>query len=191
MTTAVYIRVSTTGQNAASQKREIGKWLTGHGITDVVWFVDKLTGDNLKRPEFEKLQTAVFAGEVKTIVVYKLDRLSRSLRDGINTLTEWLESGVRVVSITQQLDFAGATGKLIASVLFAVAEMEQETRRERQAAGIAAARERGVYGGRKPGTTKGKPERAKELKAKGLTRAEIAASMNTSTRTVTRYLAMG
>jgi len=190
MKTACYIRVSTTGQNQASQRREINRWLKGNGIEDVDVYVDQSTGDNLQRPEFERLQQAIFNGEVKTVVVYKLDRLSRSLADGIATLTDWLKKGVRVVSITQQLDFSGATGKLIASVLFAVAEMEQETRRERQAAGIAAAKERGVYQGGKVGRTKAgkKPTRAIELRDKGLTYAEIAEAMSVSLSTVRRYL---
>lgn len=190
MKVACYIRVSTSGQNVAGQKRELQKWCDGHGMTPV-WYIDKASGDNLDRPEFDRLSADIFAGTVRTVVVYKLDRLSRSLRDGINTLTDWLEKRVRVVSVTQQLDFAGATGKLIASVLFAVAEMEQETRRERQAAGIAAAKVAGKYKGRKRGATmKGvKPARAKELRDKGLTRAEIAEAMGASERTVTRYLA--
>lgn len=107
---------------------------------------------------------------------------------GINTLTNWLERGVRVVSTTQQLDFAGATGKLIASVLFAVAEMEQETRRERQAAGIEAAKAAGIYKGRKPGSTKADVGKMAELRAKGRTDAEIAAIVGTSRQTVWRCL---
>lgn len=187
---ACYVRVSTVGQNQAGQKREIQRWLDGNGIdaSSVVWFIDKASGDNLTRPAFEKLQAAVFAGEVKTIIVWKLDRLSRSLKDGINTLSGWLEKGIRVVSVTQQLDYSGATGQLVASVLFAVAAMEQETRRERQAAGIDAARERGVYIGRKAGTTKGKPARAIRLREKGLNDSEIATAMGVSRRTVQRYL---
>ena len=190
MKTAVYIRTSTAGQNQASQTREINRWLKGNGINpkSVEWFRDKSTGNNLDRPAFKSLQAAIFAGEVATVVIYKLDRLSRSLRDGITTLCEWLDRKVRVVSVTQQLDFAGATGQLIASTLFAVAQMEQETRRERQAAGIAAAKERGVYEGRKQGTTKGKPARAATLRERGLTDSEIAQSMGVSRRTVQRYL---
>lgn len=189
---AIYIRVSTVGQNQASQSLEINKWLRGQGIDpkSVERYVDKATGDNLARPEFERLQAGVFTGTVKTVVVYKMDRLSRSLRDGINTLTDWLDKGVRVVSVTQQLDFAGATGKLIASVLFAVAEMEQETRRERQAAGIEAAKLAGRYRGRKVGATKRgvKPDRAVKLREKGLTYSEIAEAMGVSLSTVRRYL---
>ena len=195
MKTACYIRVSTIGQNQASQRREINRWLKGNGIEDIDVYVDQSTGDNLQRPDFERLQQAIFNGEVKTVVVYKLDRLSRSLADGIATLTDWLSKGVRIVSITQQLDFSGATGKLIASVLFAVAEMEQETRRERQAAGIAAAKEKGIYTGGKAGRTKRrddgssiKPSEAIKLREKGLTYKQISTAMGISQSTVRRYL---
>ena len=73
------------------------------------------------------------------------------MRDGINTLCDWCDRGLRVISVTQCIDFGGMVGKMIASVLFAVAEMEQETRRERQRAGIDAAKDRGVYRGRQRG----------------------------------------
>ena len=73
---ACYVRVSTVGQNEAGQRAEIERWLSGNGIapTRVRWYVDKgKSGDSLKRPAFEQLQAAVFAGEVGTIVSYKLD----------------------------------------------------------------------------------------------------------------------
>lgn len=187
---ACYVRVSTIGQNAAGQKREIRRWLEGNGIDPdtVVWFIDRETGDSLARPEFAKLQSAIFNGDVGTVVVWKLDRLSRKLRDGINTLCDWCERGLRVVSVTQQIDFNGTVGKMLAAVLLGVAEMEQETRRERQRAGIEAAKEQGVYAGRKPGTTKAKPKRAMRLRDRGLTHSEIATAMGVSRRTVIRYL---
>jgi DNA invertase Pin-like site-specific DNA recombinase len=184
---AAYVRVSTAGQNEESQRREIQRWLDGHGLA-AEWYIDKKSGDTLKRPAFERLQAAVFAGEVDTIVVYKLDRISRSLKDGINTLCGWCKDGIRVVSVTQQLDFNGAAGQLVAAVLFAVAQMEQETRRERQAAGIAVAKEAGKYRGRKGGTTKATPTRALELHQSGLSDTEIAAALRVSTRTIKRYL---
>ena len=96
---------------------------------------------------------------------------------------------MRVVSVTQQIDFNGAMGKMLAAVLLGVAEMEQEVRRERQAAGIAAAKDRGVYTGRKKGTTKGQPARARELMDHGLDLKEIASALDVSERTVRRYVA--
>lgn len=189
-TIAVYLRVSTDSQSDESQRDAINAWLRASGIAAerVLWFTDMQTGDNLGRPGFECLQRAVFEGKVGTVVVFKLDRVSRKLRDGIDTLCEWCERGIRVVSVTQQLDFSGTVGRLIASVLFAVAEMEQETRRERQAAGIAVAKANGVYKGRKPGTTKASPKQAMELAAKGLSPKLIAGALGVSKMSVSRYL---
>ncbi len=188
--TACYIRVSTVGQNEAGQRREVQRWLTGNGIDParVRWYVDKESGDKLARPAFERLQADVFRGEIGAIVVWKLDRLSRKLRDGINVLCDWCERGLRVVAVTQLIDFNGTIGKMLAAVLLGVAEMEQETRRERQKVGIEVAKERGVYRGRQPGTTKGKPHRARKLVEQGLTHQEVATALGISRRTVIRYL---
>jgi len=156
----------------------------------VKWYLDKSSGENLDRPEFEKLRRNIFDGLIGTVVVWKLDRLSRSLQDGINTLCDLCDRGIRVVSVTQMLDFNGAAGKLIAAVLFAVAQMETETRRERQAAGIAAAKERGVYKGRPKGCMKAGVDtsRAATLQQQGLTKHEIAKAMGVSLSSVRRYL---
>jgi DNA invertase Pin-like site-specific DNA recombinase len=188
MKTAAYLRVSSDDQTVDSQRREVERWLVGNGVTEVEWYIDVFTGTRMDRPEFERLQRDVFNGEVKTIVVYKLDRVSRSLRDGINVLCDWLNQNVRVVSVTQQLDFAGPTGKLIAATLFAVAELERETLRERQRAGIEAAKLKGAYLGRAKGTTKAKPERARLLRAKGLSYEEIATALGVHRTTVQRYV---
>ena len=64
------------------------------------------------------MQQGIFMGTITTVVVWKLDRISRRQREGINLLAEWCERGVRVVVITQQLDLSGAVGRLVASVLF-------------------------------------------------------------------------
>lgn len=187
---AAYVRVSTIGQNEAGQRAEIERWLSGNGIdpANVRWYVDKgKSGDSLKRPAFEELQAAIFAGEVGTVAVYKLDRLSRKLREGIDVLCDWCDRGLRVVAVTQGIDFNGTLGKILAAVLLGIAEMEQETRRERQATGITAARKAGKYKGRKPGTTKAKPARALKLREKGLTAGEIATALGVSRNTVFVY----
>ena len=94
---AAYIRVSTVGQNERGQRAEIRKWLEGNGLADVRYYVDKESGDTLDRPAFRRLQADVFKGTIKTVVVWKLDRLSRSIIDGLNVLADWCNRGVRVV----------------------------------------------------------------------------------------------
>lgn len=188
----IYVRVSTHGQNVAGQKADIRRWLVGQGIGEdqVLWFVDKSSGDNFDRASFARLQERVFRGDIKTIVVWKLDRLSRNMIEGLNVLADWCDRGMRVVSVTQQIDFNGAMGKMLAAVLLGVAEMEQENRRERQAVGIAAAKERGVYKGRLKGATKAgvDPSRAVSLRQKGLTQEEISQALGVSVSSVRRYL---
>lgn len=187
---ACYCRVSTRHQKTVSQRAEITRWLKNNNVnfSDVRWFEDKESGTTTRRFAFEQLQKAIFEGSVKTVIVWKLDRLSRRQRDGINVLADWCERDVRVVSVTQQIDLSGAVGRMVASVMFGLAEIELEYRKERQAAGIRVARKEGVYTGRKKGTTRGKPGRAVTLQNQGLTIAEIANAMGVSKRTVFRYL---
>jgi len=136
-----YCRVSTRRQKNDSQRSEIARWLRANGIpsTRVRWFEDKETGKTLKRPAFDELRRAIFEGTVRTIVVWKLDRISRRQREGINLLADWCERGIRVVIVTQQIDLTGTLGRMVAAVMFGLAEIEMEYRRERQAAGIAVA----------------------------------------------------
>ena len=187
---ACYCRVSSSHQKNASQKAEIQHWLSRHNIKvrQVRWFEDKETGKTMRRPAFDALQKAIFDGVVNTVVVWKLDRISRRQNDGINLLADWCERGVRVVVVTQQIDLNGAVGRMIASVLFGLAEIELEYRRERQAAGIRVAKTKGVYQGRRKGTTKALPERACELRGQGLKILEISNALGVTPRTVFRYL---
>ncbi len=190
MSIGVYIRVSSSSQKGDSQRAEIERWLknNGHKLDEVQWFEDIETGVTLNRSGFNALAETIFSGTVKTVVVWKLDRIARNMKDGINVLSKWCEAGVRVVSVTQQIDLSGTVGHMVASVLFGIAEIEREYIRERQAAGIAEAKKKGAFKGRKRGTTKGKPKRAKQLKEQGLTAKEIAQSMGVSESTVWNYL---
>jgi len=190
---ACYCRVSSRRQKNDSQKAEIQIWLKRHGIklSSVCWFEDKESGKTLQRPAFHRMQKAIFDGEVKTVVVWKLDRISRRQHEGISLLADWCENGIRVVVVTQQIDLNGAVGRMVASVLFGLAEIELEYRRERQDAGIRVAKSRGVYKGRQKGTTKAKPTRARQLRRQGLNILEIANALSVSNRTVFRYLSHG
>jgi len=149
---ACYLRVSTWDQQKGlkSQEKALKDYCENHGLENVKWYRDIITGASTDRPAFDKLQADIFNGRVHTVVVWKLDRISRSLKDGINTLCDWLAKGIRVVAVTQQLDFSGPTGQLVASVLFAVAAMERENIRENTRRGLAAAKARGVKLGKRP-----------------------------------------
>ena len=151
-TTAVYLRVSTVDQETGirSQEKAVREYLQNHGLKNVRWYRDRLSGATTDRPAFKKLQRDVFAGKVATVVCWKLDRISRSLRDGVNVLSDWCNRGIRVVSVSQQIDFNGTMGQLIASVLLAVAQMERENLRENTKRGILAAKARGVKLGKRP-----------------------------------------
>lgn len=150
---AVYVRVSTLDQEKGieSQEHAIRQYLAGHGITEAKWYRDRISGAKDKRPGLDALEKAVFNGQAKTVVVWKLDRLTRKgPRDGLNLLGKWLDSGVRVVSVTEQFDFHGAVGEMIASVLFAVARMYRDQLIENTKRGMAAAKAKGVRLGKRP-----------------------------------------
>ncbi|OYP36443.1 recombinase family protein [Rhodopirellula sp. MGV] len=196
-TIAVYIRVSTEEQNEASQKREIEQYLDRENfdLARVRWFIDKSTGDDMDRPEFSKMDRQIRNGTVSKVIVWKLDRLSRDMVQGMNTLSGWLSKGIGFTSVTQDFDFRGTIGKMIASLLLGFAEIEQQTRRERQRAGIDAAKEQGKYKGGVKGRTKRRqdgskvnPAEAIKLRQQGLTYQQIANAMNVSKSSVRRYL---
>jgi DNA invertase Pin-like site-specific DNA recombinase len=193
MTVAAYIRVSTSRQNDDGQRVEVKKWLDNNGIdpSKVTWYCDKESGTTMKRPEFDRLQADIFHGRVKTVVMWKLDRLSRRLNEGVATLAKWSEKKLRIVVTTLELDFNGSVGQMIAALLLGLAQIENEYRKERQAAGIEQAKKKGKYKGRANGTLKGNPGRVVELRDKGLTAPEISTALGVSLRTVWRYMGRG
>jgi DNA invertase Pin-like site-specific DNA recombinase len=189
MSIAIYLRVSSPkGQKTDSQRAELEAWLTRHRYTAAQWFEDHESATTMQREAFQRLQAAIFAGEITPVVVWKLDRLARSLKEGVNVLADWCQRGVRIIAITQQIDLSGPVGHLIASLLFGIAEIELQHAKERQAAGIAVAKQRGVYTGRQRGTTKAVPARARALRAQGLTVREIAQALGVKERTAYYYL---
>lgn len=188
MGAAAYVRVSSSGQSVAGQRAELERWLAANGLV-ATWYVDHgASGDSLERPAFDQLRKAVQAGAVSTVVVHRLDRLSRSLVDGLTLLADWCRRDVRVVAITQQIDLSGTVGQLLAAVLLGLAQMEQEARRERQAAGIAAAKAAGVYRGGMPGRRKASTVKACDLRGRGLAVADVARTLGVSRATAYRYL---
>src|SRR6266545_6082470 len=135
-----YARISTTDQNLNLQRDA----LTQAGCSKI--FTDTISGAKADRPGLA--QALEFARDGDVLVVWKLDRLGRSLRDLITTITTLHENGVGFKSLTESIDTTTPGGKLIFHVFGALAEFERDLIRERTHAGLTAARARGKVGGR-------------------------------------------
>ena len=187
---AIYLRVSSFDQKKGieSQRRALKEYCNNHGFMNRVWYKDKLSGKDTNRPAFKKLQKDIFAGKVHTVIVWKLDRLSRNLRDGINVLTDWLKKDVRIIAITQDLDFTGTMGQMIANILFAIAQMERENIRENTKRGLANAKAKGIKLGRKFSLDQEQVIKAKQLKSNGSSVRVISEQLDVTRQTVYNYL---
>ena len=185
----LYIRTSTVDKQetgAESQDHALKEYCRNHNLADLKVYRDKMSGGEIDRPALQKLQQDIFVGKVKTVIVWKLDRLSRSLKDGINLLVDWLDQGVRVVAVSQQFDFSGAVGKLIASVLLGITEMERQNIRENIVRGMENAKKKGV----KIGGSEAKIHKKDILtmKNQGMKMTQIAGILNCSRQAL--YLAL-
>lgn len=135
-----YARVSTVDQDPALQLDA----LKAAGCARI--FTDKVSGKLERRPQLDKLLDVLLPGDV--IVVWRLDRLGRSLTHLIGFLSELGERGVEFRSLTESIDTTTATGKLLFNIMGSLAEFERALIVERTQAGLAVARARGRHGGR-------------------------------------------
>jgi DNA invertase Pin-like site-specific DNA recombinase len=162
-----YARVSTTEQDLAPQRDA----LVAAGCERV--FEDRSSGAKADRPGLARVLAYLRAGDV--LVVWKLDRLGRSVSHLIETVRDLEDHGIDVHSLTEQIDTTTPGGRLIFHVFGALAEFERDLIRERTQAGLYAAKARGRTGGRKPVVTEERLNRARALIANGLTAREAAA----------------
>jgi DNA invertase Pin-like site-specific DNA recombinase len=169
MNTAIYIRVSTQEQRTDSQDQELRRYCRQRGWKNLSIYVDKICGAKVSRPELEKLMQAIRAGTIERLVVYKLDRLGRSLTHLALILDELNRLQVPLIASSQGIDTSNdnPAGRLQLGVLMAVAEFERGIIRERVNIGIRAAKTRGVKFGR-PAILKGRADEVGKLKAQGL-----------------------
>jgi DNA invertase Pin-like site-specific DNA recombinase len=196
MTTAIYVRVSSKAQDAASQMPDLKKWAgaMAAGAAACAWYEDRATGTTMDRPGWAGLWKSVQSGAVDQIVVWRLDRLGRTA-SGLTALFEDLvRRRVNLVSLRDGLDLRTPAGRLMANVLASVAVYETEVRSERQLAGIAAAKERGQIFGRPPGpgkaisVTEDRIALVLDLKRQGQRIAHIARVARMSRTTVYKIL---
>jgi DNA invertase Pin-like site-specific DNA recombinase len=184
----IYLRVSSNGQSTQSQEPDLNRWADSYP-GPVKWYADKATGKTMDRPGWRRLEEDLRAGKLSKLVCWRLDRLGRTARELLSLRDELRQRKVDLVCVMSGvMGLESPEGRLMFDVIAAFAEFEREVRRERQAAGIAVAKQRGKYRGRKPGTFKAKPSRARRLQEKGLSMDEIATALNVTRMTVWRYL---
>jgi DNA invertase Pin-like site-specific DNA recombinase len=150
---AVYVRVSSSSQSTRSQEPDLRRRAAAEaGDEPIRWYKDTAPGKTMDRPGWHALEAAMREGRVAKVLVWRIDRLGRTA-SGLTTLFEQLvEAGIGLVSLKDGLDLQTPAGRLMATVLAGVAAYEREVRGERQAAGIAAAKEAGkTWGGRAKG----------------------------------------
>jgi DNA invertase Pin-like site-specific DNA recombinase len=177
---AVYGRVSTDGQSHASQLREVRAYVRRRWPkADVKEYLDKSSGARFSREGLDSLMSEVRRGRVDVVVVYKLDRLGRSLQHLAQLIGEFEAHGTALVATSQGIDTSESNpaGRLQMHVLAAVAEFERSVIRERINAGLAAARERGVKFGR-PRSLYRYVTAVTTLKQKGMSGRKIANKLN-------------
>lgn len=166
-----YIRVSKDEQATLLQEDALEQ----EGCKRV--FIEKITGRRFDRKEFLKMLDILRPGDL--VIVWKLDRLGRSLKELIETVQALEKRGVELKSLKENIDTSNATGRLMFHIFASLAEFEADITRERTQAGLEAARARGRKGGRPKATSKLRPgqlERARQLyTAKSNTVAEIMA----------------
>jgi DNA invertase Pin-like site-specific DNA recombinase len=194
-TVAVYLRVSTEGiksgreQTTESQKHDIDTYLKAKGITEFVVYEDLgISGKKRDRPQLNKMLNDCKMGKISTVVVFKLDRLARSLANLLEIVTIFQESEVEFVSVKDSIDMSTASGRLLFMVLGAVAEFECATIRERVMSGLAAAKSKGIKLGR---PFKTGHQVAVDMRANGASVAEIEEHTGLSRKTIYRTLSKG
>lgn len=178
-----YARVSTKDQNLNMQIEALSR----EGCEQI--FSEKQSSSR-ERLEFEKLRASVRSGDI--VIVWKLDRLGRSIKDLVNIIDEFKAKGVQFRSIVDNFDTTTPNGRLFFSIIAALAEYERELIKERTRAGLESARQRGRVGGRRPGLSqeaKNKAAAAKHLYLdEKLPIEEILKSLHISRATLYRYL---
>jgi DNA invertase Pin-like site-specific DNA recombinase len=173
-----YARVSSIDQDLSLQRAA----LRAAGATIIR--AEKASGASRKgRSELETLLEFLRPGD--TLIVTRIDRLARSLRDLQNIVHELREKGVHLKATEQPIDTSTAAGKAFLSMLGVFAEFENNLRRERQMEGINAAKARGVYRGRKPSI---EPDEIRRLRKEGLGATEIARKLGVGRASVYRVL---
>ncbi|CBG87673.1 recombinase family protein [Citrobacter rodentium] len=174
-----YIRVSTIDQNSDLQRNALISANCDH------IFEDRMSGKVANRPGLKRALKRINSGD--TLVVWKLDRLGRSVKNLVSLISELHERGAHFRSLTDSIDTSSAMGRFFFHVMSALAEMERELIVERTVAGLAAARAKGRTGGRPKALQPHEREQIARLLDKGHTRKQLSIIYDVGLSTLYRY----
>lgn len=175
-----YARVSTTDQNLDLQIDA----LTKVGCEKI--FDDKISGTRADRPGLARAMELLRKDD--TLVVWKLDRLGRSVKNLVDLVADLQKQGIHFKSLTDSIDTGTPSGRFFFHVMASLAEMERELTAERTRAGLEVARQLGRKGGRKRQMTDSKIQSAKKLLANGIPPRDVAANLGVSVPTLYRWI---
>jgi len=175
-----YARVSTDDQNLELQTDALTK--VGCDRT----FTDKLSGKSSDRAGLQEALSHLRKGD--TLVVWKLDRLGRSVKQLIEIVAKLGSDGVEFRSITDGIDTSTPAGRFFFHVMASLAQMERELIVERTQAGLKSARARGIIGGRRRSLTPSKTDAARKLLNAGTSPREVAKAIGVSVATLYRWI---
>ena len=175
-----YARVSTQDQHLDLQREALIK----AGCQKI--FEDKTSGNRAERPGLATALEMLREGD--TLIVWKLDRLGRSVKQLVDLVGELYKQGVQFKSLTDSIDTSTPSGRFFFHVMASLAEMERELIVERTRAGLEVARQLGRKGGRKPKMTASKIESAKRLLASGVPPKDVAKNLGVSIPTLYRWV---
>lgn len=181
---ALYVRVSTGEQNADLQVNELAEYAAFRKWAVIDTYPDKMTGTKDRRPALDQLMADARRRKFDVVAVWRFDRFARSTSHLLRALEEFAALGIDFVSLRESIDTSTPTGKMIFTVLAAVAELERSTIRERVIAGQRAAKRRGVRFGRKPVAVD--TEKAVKLRDEGKSWRDVAKIMHLPKDTIIR-----
>jgi DNA invertase Pin-like site-specific DNA recombinase len=187
MKAAIYARVSTihAGQDPTMQTSELREYAARRGWTVVGEYVDQgVSGSRESRPALNKLLEVVHERKCDVVLVWKLDRWARSLRNLVNSLADLEARGVAFVSLRDNVDLTTPSGRLMVQIIGAMAEFERSLIVERVRAGMRNARSKGKHLGRPTRSLDGR--RIASMRAQGLGWKKIAREMGCGVSTVLR-----
>lgn len=180
---AAYVRVSTKSQDLGSQRSAIERAARARRHRVGRWFREKESGRTTMRPVLDELRAAVRRGDVRTLYVFRLDRLTRSgIRDTLGLVDEFRRGGCNVITVADGFELGGPASEIVIAVMAWAAQMERAAIGER----IAAARARAETWGRPRREVD--VARARALKARGKSLRQIAAALKVPRTTLRRAL---